>query len=201
MFIQLFTELDNYWKENRIEDLKIQFSVLDNILPLTWGTTPISSFNQVIELVDKPKRFVVFGCSIGFQCFYFRSIYPDITIIGYDIHPGRIEFAKEIAKKYAIENCEFILSDICDAKIEDGDFIWQNNLCIEDDLLNPVNFSILNKHNDIQIISYRPILDNLIVKDQILLIDMWGRLHKIFTIKKIILETSWSKDQTFYLLK
>jgi len=201
VFSQLYEELDNYWKENRITDFRIQFSLSDNILPLTWGTTPISSFNQVIELVDKPKRFVVFGCSIGFQCFYFRSIYPDIPIVGYDIHPGRIEFAKEIAEKYSIENCEFILSDITNSQIMDGDCIWQNNLCIDDDLLNPVNFSILNKHSDIQIISYRPILDNLIIKGQILLIDVFGRLSKVLTTKTIKLETSWSKDQTFYLLK
>lgn len=83
----------------------------------------------------------------------------------------------------------------------DGDCIWQNNLCIDDDLLNPVNFSILNKHSDIQIISYIPILDNLIIKGQILLIYVFGRLSKVLTIKTIKLETSWSKDQTFYLLK
>lgn len=201
MYNELFNELDNYWKQNKFNDFDIQFEITDDIYSMTWGTTPMSSFNEIIKSTFKPKRFVVFGSSIGFQCFYFRSIFVDIPILGYDIHPGRIEFANNLKKKYSIENCEFILSDFVESEIQDGDLIWQNNLCVEDDLLDRMNFFILSTYNDIQLVSYRPVLGNLTMDKSIFFNDILGRVAKSFTIKHFQLPTSWSENQNFYLIQ
>ena len=53
-----------------------------NIFDFTYGTTPFETFKKVIDEVKKPKRFVVLGSSIGWQCFFWNSLFPDIPIIG-----------------------------------------------------------------------------------------------------------------------
>lgn len=196
----LFDELDNYWANNRLIDLGVQLSLSDNVLQFTWGTTPFSTFVQMINLVDIPKRFVVFGSSIGFQCFYFRSIFSEIEIVGYDIHPSRVDFSNKILQKYNIKNCQFILDDIQNAKIESGDLIWQNNLCMDIDFLDHLNFKILSTNQNIQMVSYKPVLQDFVTGKDIFMIDHTGNFRS-YSSSCHHFPTSWSREQNFFVIK
>ena len=91
---QLLDELDSYYNNYITNDSNCSLIQSDddddvNILNFTYGTTPFETFKKVIDEVKKPKRFVVLGSSIGWQCFFWNSLFPDIPVIGVEIHQFR----------------------------------------------------------------------------------------------------------------
>ena len=199
---QLLDELDSYYKNNMIDDLNCCLIQSDNdglnILDFTYGTTPFETFKKVIDEVKKPKRFIVLGSSIGWQCFFWNSLFPDIPIIGVEIHQFRFEFSCYLAEKYKIQNISFINDDIRNIDFENGDLIWENNVCFSD-ISDEVNWRVLTRYEDIQIVSYSSILFEHQSNSKILLIDHKGNF-KGFTQRKLELPVSWSEKQTFNII-
>ena len=200
---QLLDELDSYYNNYITDDSNCCLIQSDddglNILDFTYGTTPFETFKKVIDEVKKPKRFVVLGSSIGWQCFFWNSLFPDVPVIGVEIHQFRFEFYCYLAEKYQIQNISFINDDIRNMDFENGDLIWENNVCFSD-ISDEVNWRVLTRHEDIQIVSYSSILEthqsNL---NQILLMDHHENL-KGFTQRKLELPVSWSKKQAFNII-
>ncbi len=200
---QLLDELDSYYNNYITDDSNCCLIQSDddglNILDFTYGTTPFETFKKVIDEVKKPKRFVVLGSSIGWQCFFWNSLFPDVPVIGVEIHQFRFEFSCYLAEKYKIQNISFINDDIRNMDFENGDLIWENNVCFSD-ISDEVNWRVLTRHEDIQIVSYSSILEahqsNL---NQILLMDNHGNF-KGFTQRKLELPVSWSKKQAFNII-
>jgi|APGre2960657423_1045063.scaffolds.fasta_scaffold01701_7 hypothetical protein len=200
---QLLDELDSYSKNYITDDSNCCLIQSDddglNIFDFTYGTTPFETFKKVIDEVKKPKRFVVLGSSIGWQCFFWNSLFPDVPVIGVEIHQFRFEFSCYLAEKYKIQNISFINDDIRNIDFENGDLIWENNVCFSD-ISDEVNWRVLTRHEDIQIVSYSSILqDHQSSSNQILLMDHHGNF-KGFAQRKLELPVSWSKKQTFNII-
>ena len=200
---QLLDELDSYYNNYITDDSNCCLIQSDddglNILDFTYGTTPFETFKKVIDEVKKPKRFVVLGSSIGWQCFFWNSLFPDIPIIGVEIHQFRFEFSCYLAEKYKIQNISFINDDIRNMDFDNGDLIWENNVCFSD-ISDEVNWRVLTRYEDIQIVSYSSILfEHQLNLNQILLMDHHGNF-KGFTQRKLELPVSWSKKQTFNII-
>jgi hypothetical protein len=200
---KLLDELDSYFKNHRTDDSNCCLIQSDddglNIFDFTYGTTPFETFKKVIDEVKKPKRFVVLGSSIGWQCFFWNSIFPDVPVIGVEIHQFRFEFSCYLVEKYKIQNISFINDDIRNIDFENGDLIWENNVCFSD-ISDEVNWRVLTRHDDIQIVSYSSILqDYQSSSNQILLMDHHGNF-KGFEQRKLELPVSWSKKQTFNII-
>ena len=200
---QLLDELDSYYNNYIFDDSNCCLIQSDNddlsILDFTYGTTPFETFKKVIDEVKKPKRFVVLGSSIGWQCFFWNSLFPDIPVIGVEIHQFRFEFSCYLAEKYKIQNISFINDDIRNMDFENGDLIWENNVCFSD-ISDEVNWRVLTRYEDIQIVSYSSILfEHQLNLNQILLMDHHENL-KGFTQRKLELPVSWSEKQTFNII-
>ena len=201
---QLLDELDSYYNNYITNDSNCSLIQSDddddvNILNFTYGTTPFETFKKVIDEVKKPKRFVVLGSSIGWQCFFWNSLFPDIPIIGVEIHQFRFEFSCYLAEKYKIQNISFINDDIRNMDFDNGDLIWENNVCFSD-ISDEVNWRVLTRYEDIQIVSYSSILfEHQLNLNQILLMDHHENL-KGFTQRKLELPVSWSEKQTFNII-
>ena len=200
---QLLDELDSYYNNYITDDSNCCLIQSDddglNILDFTYGTTPFETFKKVIDEVKKPKRFVVLGSSIGWQCFFWNSLFPDVPVIGVEIHQLRFEFSCYLAEKYQIQNISFINDDIRNMDFENGDLIWENNVCFSD-ICDEVNWRVLTRYEDIQIVSYSSILfEHQLNLNQILLMDHHENL-KGFTQRKLELPVSWSEKQTFNII-
>jgi len=192
----LIDDLDSYWNNFSEYDDSFCFA---NDGAYTYGTTPFETFNQIVQSLKRPKRFVVLGSSIGWQCFYWNQLFPDIPAIGYEIHDVRLNFSKEMVKKHRLNNIEFYGKDMLVADIQDGDLIWENNLCIDNSISDSVNWRALTENIDIKIVSYLPILFNYRAgDDSLLLMDKSG--FKGFQFRREILPTSWSDIQTFFII-
>ena len=192
----LIDDLNSYWDNFREDDDNFCFT---NDGAYTYGTTPFETFNQIVQSLKRPKRFVVLGSSIGWQCFYWNQLFPDIPTIGYDIHDVRVNFTKEMVKKHRLNNIEFYNKSMLDVDIKDGDLIWENNLLIDESISDSVNWRALTRNIDIKIVSYLPILSRYRVNgDNLLLMDESG--FKGFQFRRETLPTSWCERQTFFII-
>jgi len=199
IFERLMSECDEYHRNHK--SIEGEFEI-DDDLSTVWGYTPLETIDVIIRNLEKPKRIVVFGCSIGYQCFYFNQIYPDLKIIGIDLFESRVDWGNRMIKKYDIKNIELICDDISNFLVQDGDLIWQNDLLIDDDFTYDISLFNL-KNYDVTIVSYKSmstfssdgyILD---IKNEMFQ-DKFGYFFKIEEIEKN-LETSWSHEQSFYI--
>lgn len=192
-------ECENYWENHGEEDLsaRVNFSEEDyDTMPLTWGSTSYQSFLEIVLQVKKPKRFIVFGCSIGYQCFYWNHIFPDIPCIGIDLMRNRVDWGKKMISKYLINNVSLICDDISNFQIQDGDLIWQNNLLFNDKEISIFSEEIL-KNYDVEIISYKSlkIIESIFDNDDFEIIDKFGQF-KLIKSKKMQAVCSWTDNQT-----
>jgi hypothetical protein len=197
-FEELMSECDEYHRNHK--SIESDFEINEGDLSTIWGYTPLETITSILKTIDKPKRIVVFGCSIGYQCFYFNQIYPDLQIIGIDFFRPRVDWGNSMIEKYNIQNVNLICDDISNFGIKDGDLIWQNDLLIDDDFT--YNLSLFNlKNYDVTIISYKKIstfsYDIVNLKDQIIQNEL-GHFFQIEETKKK-LETSWINEQDFYI--
>ena len=120
----------------------------------TYGTTPFSTFAKIVGGMRRPKRLVVLGSSIGWKCFYWNSIYPDIPAVGYDIHEVRHDYACYLGEKYEVENVSFVCGDMSECDFREGDLVWENNICMDRVAIERLNYKLLSSFEDIQIVSY-----------------------------------------------
>ena len=197
-FELLKEECDNYWENNYYEDSINRFSLSEigvEGVPLVWGTTSYESFLEIVLQAKKPKRFVIFGCSIGYLCFYWNQLFPEIPCVGIDLMEYRVNWGKQIASKYLVKNVELILGDIQDFEVQDGDLIWQNNLLFNDQDCSELS-QYLMKNYDIETISYKllKVQESIFDDDDFHFYDKNGNV-KIYKPKHLIAETSWTPDQ------
>ena len=188
---KLLYELDTYKNKYFKKDYSISSSlkgVHGNVF--TYGSTPYSTFQELIkDFTIKPKRFVVVGCSIGWINFYWNELFPEVPTIGIDLHDFRISFGNNLKDKYELQNIEFSIEDFYDFDFNEGDLIWESNLCFPLDKSYEVNTSIINKLNNFGIISYTPLrkckninVDNIKTKT---LKTSWSAKHRFFTYEEV----------------
>jgi hypothetical protein len=188
-------ELNSYMYNYRMQDIEFINSLCEDDSKYTFGTTPFSTFEKVVSAIKRPKRFIVLGSSIGFQCFYWNRLFPDILAIGYEIHDIRYDFSVYLAEKYNLKNVELYNYDLINADIQDGDLIWQNNLCMDSEVCDKFNLMALKK--EVVVVSYAPILCHYSIGLDII---VPGNVEpKIFSRKSLTLPTSWSKHQAFFI--
>jgi hypothetical protein len=195
----LLNDLQNYWFNFKQKDLEFSDDSFENSIIYTYGFTPIETFNQVIEKTKRPKRFIVLGSSIGWQCFFWNSLFPDIPVIGYEIHEFRYDYSCFLAEKYNLNNITLICDSLENAEILEGDLVWENNLCMEDDIIDELNWKILTRIDEIQIVSYRTILSEHTSNESIFLLDVHNKT-KIINQKTYIHPVSWTEKQPFYII-
>ncbi len=199
----ILNDLNNYWNEFSDNDRDFSLTYFNDTSIFTYGTTPFETFKEVInQIKTTPKRFVVLGSSIGWQCFFWNHLFPNIPTVGYEIHDVRFDYACFIAEKYNLNNITLYNDDLLNIEIEDGDLIWQNNLCLlnEDgiNICDDVDWKALTYYNDVKIISYQmPLLEKHSF-DKLVLIDSDGKL-KGYNTTEIKLPVSWTKTQSFYI--
>lgn len=195
----LLNDLQNYWFNFKQKDLEFSDDSFENSIIYTYGFTPIETFNQIIEKTKRPKRFIVLGSSIGWQCFFWNSLFPDIPVIGYEIHEFRYDYSCFLAEKYNLNNITLICDSLENAEILEGDLVWENNLCMEDDIIDELNWKILTRIDEIQIVSYRTILSEHTSNGNIFLLDIHNKT-KIINQKTYIHPVSWTEKQPFYII-
>lgn len=197
---QLLDDLEFYMDEYSIDDLNMvsYYGELghDPII-YTYGTTPFSSFKKVIDSIRKPKRIVVLGSSIGWKCFYWNSIYPDIPAVGYEIHEIRHDYACYLGEKHGIENVSFICEDMSECDFREGDLVWENNLTMDIQQCDSLNYRILSSIEDIQIVSYSPILRSMSDKSGDFYVPYLSGIRK-FERRMMKCPSSWSQSATFF---
>lgn len=196
-FEELMSECDEYHRNHK----SIEFEFDEEDLSTTWGYTPLETIDTIIKTIEKPKRIVVFGCSIGYQCFYFNQIYPDLQIIGIDFFRPRVDWGNSMIEKYNIHNVNLICDDISNFFVEDGDLIWQNDLLIDDDFTYNLSFYNLSI-KDVTIVSYKKLCTFhyggfLYLSEDIL----QNRSGETFNVEEYQMElkTSWVESQSFYI--
>ncbi len=195
----LLSDLENYWIDYRRQDLDFIDFVDENPLMFTYGSTPFDTFEKVIQETKKPKRFIVLGSTIGWQCFFWNSLFPDIPVFGYEIHDLRFDYSCYLAEKYNIENVFLFNDSLINAEVEDGDLIWQNNLCIPEQTIDEFNWKVLTRNENLQIVSYLPILQEYQNGEDICLINEKNQL-KVLKTKIVNYPVSWTKKQSFYII-
>ena len=186
-------DYQDFYDEDDLEQ-QIYYSLNSDIdfdETLVYGFTPFDSFKDILLGIKKPKRFIVFGCSTGYQCFYWNKLFPDVPAIGIDLLDIRLEWGTKKVEEYDIDNVTLLQGNFFDFQIEDGDLIWQNNLLFDIEQVNDYNIFLFSNF-DIQIVSYVDILF-----DSNFLIDVNSNPIKINSNHKK-LETSWSEDQDFF---
>lgn len=183
---ELLEELEGYISKFRVEETKISNDLKDQYGEVfTYGSTPEETFlNLVSNLTVKPKRFIVVGCSIGWMNFYWNELYPNIESIGIDIHPYRINFGNSLIEKYKLKNITLCDYSFYDFEFQEGDLIWQSNLCFPQQDVYDINNDIIENNPNVSIISYRPI--------------SCKREHKTF-MKKYYYPVSWMEKQPFHI--
>jgi hypothetical protein len=153
---KLLNDLQDYFLKFQKEDNDWTKRQPDKSL-FTYGSTPYETFIKLLDRTTiKPKRFVVVGCSIGWINFYWNELYPEIKTIGIDIHAPRVKFAKKMIADYNLKNIEIKSDSFSDFKFEEGDLIWQSNLCFPNKEVYRINKAI-KKIPNIGIISYKRI--------------------------------------------
>lgn len=181
----ILKELENYFSHNILNDKKHTQTLIDKYGSDTfsYGTTPYDTFKTLCDNIkNKPNRFIVIGCSIGWMNFYWNDLNPNIETIGIDIHDYRLDFGKKIIDKYDLKNISLSNESFETFEFKEGDLVWESNLCFPNDLNNKCNSDLINKISNISIISYK-------------YIDGMKNFNEI----KLNLPVSWKKDQTFYL--
>lgn len=195
-FQNLKIDCDNYNKNKKI----IEIELLVEDISYTWGYTPFETFSKVISCFEKPKRLVVYGCSIGYQCFFWNYLFPEVPVVGIDLLNDRVNWGKSKIEEYGIKNVELITGDIINFEIEDGDLIWQNDLLIPDDFIYEITLYNLSNY-DVKIISYKDIsyfhdgnlftlTDEIIIKD-----ESYYKISQKITYGV----TSWKNDSKFFI--
>ena len=150
-----------------------------------YGSTPEKTFLELVKtLTIKPKRLIVVGCSIGWINFYWNELYPNIETIGIDIHSYRIKFGSSLIEKYNLNNITLCEHSFYDFNFQEGDLIWESNLCFRQNKIYVANDAIIKKIPNIGIISYRPITMN--VKNR-------------KYINSYVFPVSWNTNQSFYI--
>lgn len=195
-FNNLLEECERYIDDFLEQDLEEQFYIHLNsdygVEIFTYGFTPFDTFKTIIQRASKPKRFIVYGCSIGYQLFFWNKLFPDIPAIGIDLMTSRIDWGIEKLAKYDIDNVMLIEGDFQEFQVQDGDLIWQNNLMFDESLVNQYNINLF-QHLDVEIVSYVDInFGGQFIID-------CNKNYKRIENQFFILPTSWTKKQTFYI--
>jgi len=194
----LLGELECYIDRYRLEDSAYCQMGEDPVI-YTYGTTPFSTFEKIAGSMRKPKRLVVLGSSIGWKCFYWNSIFPDIPAIGYEMHEIRHDYACYLGERHGIRNVSFVCGDMSECGFREGDLVWENNLCMDDRDCDAVNYGILSALEDIQIVSYAPIMKDMRLEDGSIYIPFRSSLRR-FERRCVEAPTSWSGDSRFFLI-
>lgn len=149
----------------------------------TLGSIPFDSFKKVIEEVDleKVERIIVGGCSQGWLCFYWNSLYPEKSAIGLDIHPLRVEYGNKLIEKYNIKNVTLNLCDYKEFEFEDGDLLWLNDAVFPDS--RDTSIKILEKYPSLQIVSMK----------------MPPRINGKYKAKRVEAKSEWSYRCRFFI--
>lgn len=195
-FDNLLEECEKYLDDFLEPDLEEQFYIHLNsdysAEIFTYGFTPFETFKSVIQSTSRPKRFIVCGCSIGYQLFFWNKLFPDIPAIGIDLMSSRIDWGLEKLAKYDIDNVMLIEGDFQDFQVQDGDLIWQNNLMFDEAFMNQYNSKLFH-YLDVEIVSYVDVnFGGQFIIDS-------NRNYKRIDCQVFTLPTSWSKKQTFYV--
>lgn len=196
-----------YYDKNINRELMLMADLSENgidTIPFTWGMTRFDSLVDAFKQVRKPKRLVVMGCGIGYQCFVWNHLFPDIPCVGIDIFEHRVQWGANMIQKHRIENVTLYSGDMMSLPIYDGDLVWQNNLLFDDELVIEYNQMLLNK-KDVQIISYQSIETLEATMLRLGMIsnsrDLLFHTKKGFkTVKtfELQVETTWIESQTLH---
>jgi len=103
-FEELKSECYGYFKKNSSREFELTQQLEEegyDTISLTWGMTNYDSLVETFKQLKKPKRFVVLGCSIGYQCFVWNQMYPDIPCVGIDIFEHRVNWGANMIQTTA----------------------------------------------------------------------------------------------------
>ena len=100
-----------------------------------------------------------------------------------------------LAEKYNLKNIELYNYDLINCNIQNGDLIWQNNLCMDREVCNQFNLMALKK--EVVVVSYIPILLNYSIGVDIMVPGNFE--PKVFLRRSLNLPTSWTEYQSFYI--
>ena len=182
----ILEKLENYMTLNRKKDNEVIEEIVSNNSSVTnkdftYGSTPYDTAKSLISTIKKkPERFVVFGASVGWMCFYWNEMFPNIETVGVDLHTGRVDFGNKLIKEHGLSNIKLVTDNVFNFKLEDTDLLWQSNLCFENSVAEKLTNSIIDNYPEIAIISYKPIF--------------YARKY----VKRHYFPVSWMEKQPFF---
>jgi hypothetical protein len=206
-FEALKSECYGYYDKNIEKEIEFAHNLSQNgydTIPLTWGMTKFNSLVDAFKQFKKPRRFVVMGCGIGYQCFIWNHLYPNIPCVGIDMSKLRVDWGANMIQKYGVKNVTLYSGDMVDLPIMDGDLVWQNNLLFDDDDVVDYNQRILNLR-DVQIVSFQQIesVEATLIRMGMISNSRDILIHnkkgfKLIKMCEIQVDTTWSKNQEIY---
>jgi hypothetical protein len=202
-FEKLFEECYEYREKNILDDFEMLVELDlkgERTSHLTWGITDLESIREIFSSVRPPRRLVVAGCSIGYQCFIWNQMFPDIPCVGIELHEKRVKWGANMIQKYGIENVQLYIGDYTSLQIENGDLIWQNNLMFRYTEIEEYNIWAMSNF-DVEVVSYIPLHVHMsnyaIVKGQSIAVPSEGQ-YKQYNSHERLVKTSWTIDQDIY---
>lgn len=206
-FEELKSECYGYFKKNSSREFELTQQLEEegyDTISLTWGMTNYDSLVETFKQLKKPKRFVVLGCSIGYQCFVWNQMYPDIPCVGIDIFEHRVNWGANMIQKHRIKNVTLLSGDMDTLAINDGDLVWQNNLLFDEETVVDYNQRLLQRR-DVEIVSFQSIESfeasliriGMISNSRDILIHNGSEFKSMKTCE-IYVNTSWAPDQNIY---
>lgn len=198
-FESLKGECESYWSLHARSDQEWTLSQDSHQLSytdMTWGSTEYQSFVEIILSVKKPRRFVVFGCSTGYQCFYWNHLFPDIPCVGVDLMEYRLQWGREKIQRYLISGVELLSSDYRDFEVLDGDLVWQNNLMFSQPQNSLFSLDLLERR-EIEMISYTSLREGQSIFEggDLEFVDSRGEI-KLIKNTTMLVQCSWHQQQS-----
>lgn len=98
-----------------------------------YGETPLMTFAKIAKESNLNHTDVLYelGCGRGRVCF-FAALILKMQVVGIDFVPEFIEKAKQITKKYELNNPQFYLEDFLQTNLSGCTAIYLNGTCMDD---------------------------------------------------------------------
>jgi SAM-dependent methyltransferase len=78
---------------------------------------------KIFTLIPAGSRYIDVGCGFGFISHWTALVFPAAQVLGLDLVPSRIAFARELAAEAGITNVSFATADITRDPIEPAEII------------------------------------------------------------------------------
>mmetsp|Transcript_13484 Transcript_13484/g.33064 ORF Transcript_13484/g.33064 Transcript_13484/m.33064 type:complete len:305 (-) Transcript_13484:213-1127(-) len=187
-------EGESDWMLERICDPGMSTTIRNQ---MAYGSTFLDehmtmSEGFVLSEVDKEKKMLVFGSSIGWQCFFGHYALGISKCEGFELMETQVDTAKKVSQEFGISSrqIEFLNQDALESDVSTAGLVWLNTFAWEQEVKESVcKKLLLEAPKDSVVVAYEalPITS---------LSGVALRLAETYDV-----ETSWSPDIKMHLYR